>query len=190
MNLAAASRAAGRESPRRERAAAAAREVLRPRLGALGARRHVSTRSPPACSERTDFFFDNSPVFKLGPGAAPRDSARSRPSTAPRRCAAGGRGVRNTSTAASSRSRPGSATAGCCSSVPRSCSARSRTAPSSCCSTVSSRAWHGRRLACLGGDGGNGLNTKKRRRTKTHGENKLLSGVELVAPRFARGWKA
>ena len=32
--------------------------------------RHHAIRSPPGMTERTDFFFDNSPVFKLGPGAA------------------------------------------------------------------------------------------------------------------------
>ena len=83
-------------------AAAAAREVLRARLGA---RRRASTRRHPLAagmSERTDFFFDNSPVFKLGPGAAAAGvRAIAQVRHAPRRCAAAGRGASSTSRTAS-----------------------------------------------------------------------------------------
>ena len=62
----------------------------------------VDTSHPIAAGmpERTDFFFDNSPVFRVARGRR-GTSARSPPSTVPPRSAAGGRGVRNTSTAAS-----------------------------------------------------------------------------------------
>ena len=51
---------------------ASADEVLRAGLGAARARRHDAARSPPACKADTDFFFDNSPVWKLGADAAAR----------------------------------------------------------------------------------------------------------------------
>ena len=64
-NLAAALRLPVENHCERSRAA----EVLRARLGAL---RRVDMTHPLAAGmrPRTDFFFDNSPVFKLGPGAA------------------------------------------------------------------------------------------------------------------------
>ena len=60
-----APRAADRESPGRERRAAAAPKYYVP--GSV-LRAKVDTTHPLAAgmSERTDFFFDNSPVFKLG----------------------------------------------------------------------------------------------------------------------------
>ena len=53
-------------------------------------------------SARTDFFFDNSPVFKLGPGAADAGVRAIATSTARLRCGAAGRGDRSISKAASS----------------------------------------------------------------------------------------
>ena len=69
-NLAAAPETPGRKSPRRERRSRCRAEVLRARIGSHRQSRRDRIPSPPACGERTDFFFDNSPVFKLGPGAA------------------------------------------------------------------------------------------------------------------------
>ena len=65
-------------------------------------------------AERTDFFFDNSPVFKLGPGADGRRRARVRAVRfSRRRSAAAGPGDRSISKAASPPSRRRSARAAC-----------------------------------------------------------------------------
>ena len=103
----------------------------------LSSRIDVSNPVANGMTEHTDVFFDDSPVFKLGADAAARARAHaSRGSTARRRCAAVGRGVRRISRTASSPQKRASATAKCCCSDPRFFSARSRTARSSFCSTA------------------------------------------------------
>ena len=137
-NLARIPGAADRKPSRRERRGDAADEVLRAGVGAARAHRHDAARSPPGMKEHTDFFFDNSPVWKLGPNAASAGVRASAwfDSKTPLRSAAGP-GARRISTRASSPwTRPSARAARCC-SARRSCSGRSRTRRSNFCSTGS-----------------------------------------------------
>ena len=115
--------------------AAAAREVLRARLGAARGGRRTNPLAH-GLGKELDVFFDNNPVFKLGAGrrgegSAPRRVVRRRGAAA-QRLGLGPevsrQGHRNGRDAASAR-------AGCSCLAPSSCSARSRTAPTSSSST-------------------------------------------------------
>ncbi len=94
-----------------------------------------------------DVFFDNDPVFKLADDARRRACVRWAGSRVPRRCGADGRGARSISTRAWRSSTRASDQGACFCSRRRSCSGRSRTARSSCSSTVCTFRWrrHSRR---------------------------------------------
>ena len=89
------------------------------------------------CASTTDFFFDNSPVFRLGDDAAAAGVGAIATFDTRRRSAAAGRGVRQYlkgGVIAVGRERW--ARGVCCCSAPRSCSAHNPMARSSCSSTA------------------------------------------------------